>query len=54
MDIAVAKRKWVERRDGRMRVVKRSFILRSGGMNSRNRRENRCRRGLLRIVVVVV
>lgn len=54
MDIAVAKRKWVERRDGRMRVVRRSFILRSGDMNSRNRCEDRCRRGLLRIVVVVV
>lgn len=51
MDIAVAWRRWVER----MRVVRRSFILRSGGcMNSRNRVEDRCRRGVLRIAVVVV
>lgn len=52
MDIAVAwRRRWVER----MRVVRRSFILRSGsGMNSRDRVEDRCRKGVLRIVVVVV
>lgn len=39
-----------------MRVARKNFILRSGGggMNSRNRVEDRCRRGVLMIVVVVV